>query len=410
MNKVMRFGAAFAVAAAVASTVAPVATAQTPVEIQLMGWSSSESENIRLQEIVDNFNEANADVKVTLNQVPEYDTTLAKALAANEAPEVFYVDSFRFQDLLQAGALAPIGDKLTDTEDFYPSLAAAFTAEEQLYCPPKDFSTLALQINTKFLEEAGIEKAPTTWDELYEAAKAMTKGDRVGMVVPTDPARFIAFLYQAGGEMTDAEFTKMTINSEEGKAALEFYTKLLIDGVAKTPAQLGAGWPGEAFSKELAAMSFEGNWMVPFMADQAPTVEYTVAELPAGPSGTKATMAFTVCYGVAASATGDKQAAAIKFVDYITGAEGMKAWTDLGLAMPTRASLREGWLAEFEVQKAFLDGAEYARKWAFVPGWNAVNDKINEQIQQVVAGEITIEDALAAIESTGNSVLADAAK
>lgn len=406
MNKLMRLGAAVAVVAAISSAVAPVARAAA-VEIQLMGWSSSPSENARLQEIVDGFNKANPDIKVSLNQVPDYDTTLAKALSAGEPPDVFYVDSFRFRDLVQAGALASIGDKLTDTKDFYPSLAAAFTADEKLYCPPKDFSTLALQINTDMLKEAGIKVAPKTWDELYAAAKAMTKGDRVGLVVPADAARFIAFVYGAGAEMTDANFTKMTINTPEGKAALDFYTKLLIDGVGKTPAQLGAGWPGEAFSKGQAAMAFEGNWIVPFLKDQAPKLNYTVAELPVGPSGKPATMAFTVCYGVAAASK--NQDAAIKFVDYITGAEGMKAWTDLGLAMPTRESLREGWSKAFEPQKAFLDGAAYARKWAFVPGWNAVNDKVAEQIQKVVDGEVTTEDALASIETTGNEVLKKAA-
>ena len=55
---------------------------------------------------------------------------------------------------------------------------------------------------------------------------------------------------------------------------------------------------------------------------------------------------------------GKNNEAAIKVVDYLTGAEGMKAWSDLGLAMPTRASLRDGWLQAFPDLAPFLAGAD----------------------------------------------------
>lgn len=401
MKNNSRYFVIVVVFALLAVALTPVAKAQNVVNLQLMGWSSSESENKRLQEIIDTWNKNNADIQVKLNQVPDYDTTLAKALASGEPPDVFYIDSFRFNDLREAGALLAFGDKLTNPDDFYPSLRAAFTYEDQFYCPPKDFSTLALQINSDMLAKAGL-KAPTTWDELKAAAKAMTTSDVAGIALPADFARFIAFLYQAGAEVTDAEYTTMTINSPEGLEALKFYTGLYEEGYAKTPADLGAGWPGDAFAKGKAAMVVEGNWMIPFLKDNAPDLKYEVVELPAGPKG-KATMAFTVCYGVAAKSSNTD--AAVKFVDYLTGPEGMKAWTDLGLAMPTRASLREGWLQTFPNLTPFLNGAEYARKWQFVPGFQAVLDKVNEQIQLIFAGSQLPEDALKEIETVGNEVL-----
>lgn len=402
MSKTFRYFV-FAVAVAlIAVAIAPMAIAQSVVELELMGWSSSPAENERLQKIVDDWNAANADIQVNLNQVPDYDTTLAKSLASDKPADVFYVDSFRFYDLLDAGALAPIGDKLDNPDDFYPALKNAFTAADgTFYCPPKDFSTLALQINTDLFAAAGLT-APTTWEEMAAAAEKLTSGDVYGVAIPADFARWIAFLYAGGGSVTDDAFETMSINSPEAKAAMEFYTNLYLNGYGKTAADLGVGWPGEAFGKGLVAMAFEGNWMVPYLKDQFPDLKYQVVELPAGPSG-KATMAFTVCYGVAAKSSNVE--AATKFVNYLTGAEGMKAWTDLGLAMPTRASLAEGWLATFPELKPFLDGAEYARKWQFVPGFNAVLDKVNEQLQLVMGGSQTVDAALAEIEMVGNEVL-----
>jgi multiple sugar transport system substrate-binding protein len=402
MKKSLRFLALAIALALIAVALVPSAQAAQTVNLVLMGWSSSPSENERLQKIVDDWNAANPSIQVTLNQVPDYDTTLQKSLAGGEPPDVFYVDSFRFLDLVRADALMPIGEQLTDVDDFYPALRNAFTTNGQFYCPPKDFSTLALQINTEMFEAAGLS-APTTWDEMRAAAEKLTKDGVFGVVVPADFARWIAFLYGAGGSVTDDEFTKMTINSPEAEAALKFYTDLYLDGFAKTPADLGVGWSGEAFGKGLVAMAFEGNWIEPYLKDQFPDLKHKAVELPAGPAG-KATMAFTVCYAVPMKAKNPE--AAIKFVDYLTGAEGMKAWTDLGLAMPTRASLREGWLAKFPELEPYLNGAEYARKWQFVPGFQAVLDKVNEQLSLVMGENQTVKGALAEIERVGNEVLA----
>ena len=51
------------------------------IELQLMGWSSSDAENARLQEMVDTYNANNPGVNVTLSQVPDYDTVLQTAMA-----------------------------------------------------------------------------------------------------------------------------------------------------------------------------------------------------------------------------------------------------------------------------------------------------------------------------------------
>jgi multiple sugar transport system substrate-binding protein len=384
---------------------APVAQAQSATKVTLTTWSSSEAESKALQAVVDAFNAANSGkIEVTWNPVPDYDTTLAKDLASGNPPDAFFVDSFRVPDLVKAGQLAAIGDKMTDAKDFYPSLVNAFTVGGTFYCPPKDFGTLALQINTDMFAAKGL-KAPTTWAELKEAAKALTTDTVAGISLPTDFARFIAFLYQAGGEVTDADYAKMAINSPEGLEALKFYTDLYLEGYAKTPADLNVGWPGEALGKGVAAMVVEGNWIVGYMKEQFPDIKYEAVELPAGPKG-KATMAFTVCYG--APANGKNADASVALIDYLTGAEGMKMWTEGGIAMPARASLAEGWLKSFPERSAFIKGAEYARKWQFVPGFGAVLDEINKQLGLIFGGQQTPEDALKSIEEVGNEILAKA--
>lgn len=376
------------------------------VQVQLMGWSSSDAENVRLQELIDTFNEANPDIQAQLNQVPDYDTKLQTSMAGGAPPDVFYIDSFKLPDFTAAGSIAAIGDELENPDDFYPNLRAAFTIDGTFYCPPKDFSTLALQYNTDMFDAAELEY-PTvdwTWDDLSAAAEKLTDADNgvYGLSLSADLARWIAFLYQAGGSITNDDFTAMTLDSPEAQEAMDFYVGLVQDGYAAQPADLDSGWPGEAFGKERAAMVIEGNWIVPFLGDQYPDLNWGVAELPAGPGG-QATMSFTVCYGMPVDAVHPE--ASLRLINFLTGPEGMKQWTDLGLAMPTRESLSAGWLEKFPELSPFLNGAAYSHPWQFRPGFADVMDTINSGLQEAFTGLTTSEQVLQQAQDVGTQVL-----
>jgi multiple sugar transport system substrate-binding protein len=385
-------------------TVAPVGTGVEEVEepeevseepapvgvtaLQLAGWSSSDSENSRLQQVVDDFNASRSDIQASLNFFPD-------------------VDSFRLPDLVEAGAIEPAEGRLENADDFYASLRDAFTYDGTFYCPPKDFSTLGLQYNMDMFDAAGLDY-PTvdwTWEDLEEAAAALTNADDgvYGMVLSADMARWIAFLYQAGGEVASEDFSAMSLDSDAAREATEFYVGLVESGYAQQPSELDSGWAGEAFGKGRAAMAMEGNWIVSFLADQYPDLNYGVTELPAGAE--EATMAFTVCYAVAAGIPDERKDAAFELVNYLTGEEGMKAWTDLGLAMPTRQSLRDQWLEQFPNLEPFLAGAEYARAWQFVPGFQDVLDTVNSGLQQAFVGSMLPDQVLQDAQSVGEEVL-----
>ncbi len=163
------------------------------------------------------------------------------------------------------------------------------------------------------------------------------------IILPPDFARFIVFLYQAGGTVIGPDGS-VAIDSPETEQALDYYYGLYADGLAATPADVGAQWPGDAFAKDLGVIVFEGNWMFPFLATSAPDKQFLIAELPAGPAG-KVTMGFTVSYSI--NANTKVPDSAWKLVNYLTGPEGMARWTDLGLAMPSRPALAEAWIAKY---------------------------------------------------------------
>jgi multiple sugar transport system substrate-binding protein len=396
-----------------ALSVSGLATAQDEVNLTLAGWSSSDAENEALQNQVNAFMEANPGVTVELSLSPSYNETMQTAFASGDYPEVFYVDSSRLPDWAEAGVVAPAGDNIEEMDDIYPSLLEVFTYNGTLYCAPKDFSTMTLQYNKDLFDAAGVEY-PTgdwTWEDMRAAAEKLTgtnaDGQSVlGLVTPPNLERWMPFMYQAGGALFDAEGNP-TVDSPEALEALNFYINLVNDGYAGPQSAVDAGWGGEAFGNGRVAMAMEGNWVINYLKEQFPDLNWGVAPLPAGPAG-KATMAFTVCYGVAANAEGATADAAWALVNFLTGKEGaqMVAETSFGV-MPGRISAGAAWIERFgEDMSAFVEGADYAYKWQLPVGFQEFIDAFNASLQQAFEGQVLPEDVLADSQAVAEEILA----
>jgi multiple sugar transport system substrate-binding protein len=392
------------------TTTTVAAGALEGVELKLWGWSSSDAENQALSDLVSGFNEMTG-AKAEFQPQAEYDATLQAALAGGEPPDVFYVDSFKLPDLASEGVLAPIPQgAVEDPNDIYESLRAAFTWDGTWYCPPKDFSTLALIYDPAALEAAGVS-VPTTWEELAAAAETLTTGSadeitagtaQAGLAMGVEYPRWGVFLFQAGAALTDDAVTQVTLDNDGARQALQFIGDLYQNGYAVKPQAVDAGWAGEAFGQGKAAMTIEGNWIVGYLKDTFPDKQFAVAELPAGPAG-KGTFAFTVCYGVPAGAANPEASWAL--VDYLTNKAGALAWTSAFNVMPARASVSGDWLSARPELEAFVSGAEYARRWGFKPGANDLVGVFNEQAEALIVGDVTVDDLIEEVTLAGEDLL-----
>lgn len=388
-----------------ATTAGPATTmaagALEGVELKLWGWSSSDAENSALSNLVSEFNAATGAVAEFQPQ-SDYDTTLNTALAGGDPPDVFYVDSFRLPDLAEAGALAPVpSGTISDPDDIYPSMQAAFTYDGTWYCPPKDVSTLGLVYDPAALEAAGVA-VPTTWEELSAAAAALTTDSQAGLAMGVEYPRWAVFLFQNGASLVNEDASAVTLDTPEAAEALQFVADQYTAGSFVRPSDVDAGWAGEAYGQGKAAMAIEGNWIVGYLNETFPDREYAVAELPAGPAG-KGTFAFTVCYGVPANAANPEASWAL--VEYLTSAEGAAAWTEAFNVMPARQSVAEDWIAGHQDLAAFVSGIDYATKWGFVPGFNDVIGVFADEANAIVDGDGSVDDLIAETQAAGEDVI-----
>jgi multiple sugar transport system substrate-binding protein len=297
----------------------------------------------------------------------DLDQQLAQGFAANKPSDLFYVSTTSLTGYASNGSLLAYGDQLPNKNDFYPTLRDAFTFNGKFYCAPKDFSTLALFINTADWQAAGLTDAdiPTTWDQLTAVAKKLTTADRAGLTMSPQYERVGAFMAQAGGALTNAGQTTATADSAGNVQGLDYVKQLLGAGSLKFSSDLGESWGGDAFGKNKAAMTVEGNWLTGTMSASYPSVDYKVVPLPIGPKGA-ATLQFTNCWGIAAASKNQK--AALNLVEYLTTAKEQLSFAKAFGVMPSVQSAATQWQQEFPQDAAFLKEAPGAKGMPNKPG------------------------------------------
>ena len=317
--------------------------------------------------------------------------------SAKTETDLYYLDSSLASSFIDKGVVAPLDEYLDkeDLKDFYPNLLEGFQKDGKTYGLPKDYNSLGIFYNKKMFKDAGITTPPKTWAEFEEVAKKLTKGKVKALSLPDDSARFAPFMFQAGGKIVDKE--KMVFNSPEAVKGFEYYYSMFKKGYAAFPKELGDGWPGDSLAAQKVAMVIEGGWMIPFMKEKAPSVEYGIAELPKGEK--QGNLLFTVAYSMSKNTKHPKEAAeAIKF---LTGKKSQEMVANSGLAIPTRKSMGTVFTDKFPERKALVDGTKYANVFSYGTKFAKINlelGKAGERIRlgKTPDGKTALDDALKA--------------
>ncbi len=310
---------------------------------------------------------------------------LAKAFAAGQPPDLFYLDPASLGQYAEDNKLYPYGDQVADLEYLAP-LVKAFTYDGRFYCAPKDFSSLALVINAELWAQAGLTDAdlPKTWADLESVARRLTQGDVTGLVFSGERDRVGAFLRQAGGWWVGPDGRTPAFNSAANLTALTQIRKLLESGVAQYASQVDAGWGGEALVRGRAAMVIEGNWIRGALAKDAPQLKVKVAELPAGPAG-KGTLVFTNCWGIPASSP--RRASAVSLVKYLgTTTQQLTAARAFGV-MPSTTDAYSAYRRAYPQDAAFAAGAAYGQHAINAPDLQRVLSELDAQLELLPEGD-----------------------
>ncbi|MER6562332.1 extracellular solute-binding protein [Streptomyces sp. NPDC001027] len=317
-----------------------------PVTITWWDTSNATNEAPTYQALVKQFEAANKDVKVKYVNVPfdqaqnKFDT----AAGASGAPDILRSEVGWTPAFAKKGYFLPLDgtDALKDQSKFKANLLEQAKYEGKTYGVPLVTDTLALVYNKDLFAKAGITAAPKNWDELKTAAatvKAKTGAD--GYWGSTQAYYAQSFLYGEGTDTVDADAKKITVDSAAAKKAYGTWLGLF-DGKGLHKADTTADAYAhiqDAFVNGKVAAIIQGPWEITnFYKGSAfkDKANLGIATVPAGSTGKAG--APTGGHNLSVYAGSDKahQAAALKFVDFMTSAASQATIAQKNSTLPTR--------------------------------------------------------------------------
>lgn len=271
----------------------------------------------------------------------DYNAALFNALSAGTAADIFYIPVETAPGIIATGKVLPL-DGLVDTSVFIDSLVEAYTVDGVVYGIAKDFNTLAIHYNLDLFEEAGVDvpSADDSWETFADKLRAVAAlgPDVYGACFPAGFDRFGAFAFATGWQPFDADGATDLLDARFVEA-VTWYTDLVREGVAIQPSDIGQGWTGGCFATDNVAVAIEGAWILGFLRNEAPNLQFGTTFMPYGPSGERGNFLYTVAYGV--NVDSPNRDAALRVLEALTGPEAQQWVLEQGLAIPSRVELAD---------------------------------------------------------------------
>ena len=327
--------------------------AAAPAKVKLTYWHFLGGDmGKRHETLIKEFNKANPDIEVESlysgNAWTMRDKLLA-AVAGKQPPDVSMIDQFWAAQLASTGAIIKMqtlidGPDGIDKADVNKTAWMTATVDGEIWTMPYAMSNIVLYYNKDMFKAVGLDpnKPPTTWGELVDYAKKLTrdvngdgKVDEWGLSFPIQAGTgtvyyYITFLWQAGGELYNADYTKAVFNSPAGVEALQFWMDLVHKhGVVPLAP------PAEGFTVGRIAMELASSSTLETRQAKC-KFPIGVAHIPAGKNKVTGVGGNNLAIFKNTSA---KEAAAWKFVKWMTSAEMNLKWSTMTGYTPLRDSV-----------------------------------------------------------------------
>lgn len=402
-----------AISAAISAAVAGAAFAQT----ELRMFVSSQGQPEIFQEAIDAYMAAHPDVKVELElggatselQAQYLNTVLS---ASDPSLDVFVLDVVRPAQFAAAGWAEPLDAYVDDKDalmaEYLPAYAEANQVDGKLLALPAYADAMFLYYRTDLLEKYG-QQVPTTWDELAATAKTILEGENdptlqgvsfQGAAIEGAVCSFLLPYWSLGHTLEkDGEFA---FDADGAARSFEVWLDLMAQGVAPAnSAEVKTDDTRKSFQggDAVFAVLWAYGWSMFQGDDSEVTGNVGVARLPAVAGGEPVT-----CLGGwewAVSAFSEHKDEAAELVKYLSGPEVSKLRAVKASNLPARLDMYEdadvlaaaGWFADA------LPVVETANTRPVSPRYNEISDIIRTNLNAVVAGAATPEDAAAQMKS-----------
>ncbi len=263
---------------------------------------TSQSEFEGMENIMAAFQERFPDVEVTQENIPnaEYMSKITAAIVADSKPDTAMVTANRFPDMHAMGGLVDLTEKIDQwpLKQYFPEDRwEAVTADGKTYAVPAFAFVNWVYYRTDYLEEAGLDGPPDTYDEFVEACVALTNADEnrygFGLRAGDGGQTFLLDVLQSFGVpiVTDGE---MDFPRENAIEAIQWYSDLYTKHKCVPPSAPNDSYRQimEAFRTGQTAMVWHHTGSFKEISDAVPSENFMTSIRPAGPAARVAQVAY----------------------------------------------------------------------------------------------------------------------
>jgi ABC-type glycerol-3-phosphate transport system substrate-binding protein len=312
--------------------------------------------------------QANPDIEVVEEVVPwnQLQTQLLQASAAGRGPDVSRQLDAYVTMLARAGAILPLDQFVADWDDerrndfLYPWDDTTFDGKKYAFRQSVRVANLNFY-HTDIFSEAGYDTIPTSIEEFTTAAKAATKNEVVGFLMPFSKADNLNRFFQTvpplfwaeGTDLVDPETGKALFHQETGQKIFQWFQDLIY--VHEISPSGEATMDSEAANRMFASGTLASNWH-----HSSQWAEW-IALAREGVLGTSFQPSFTGEIAPASTeggwtlcmSKGADEEAAWKLIDFFQSNEAELIDAEVGGELPTRKSA---------LDDPFFQGEEFARQ------------------------------------------------
>jgi len=374
------------------------------------------------EKIIEAFEAKYPHIDVEFREMPsdsgaQHDAYVTMLNAQSSEIDVMDLDVVWPAEFAQAGYALPLDRFIEqdgiDLSKYNQGALAAGNFDGKQWALPKFIDAGMLFYRTDLVPA---DKVPKTWDELLAAAKELKGqgGTQFGYLMQAKQyeglvCNAVEFIASYGGKVVD-ENNNVVINSPETIKGLKKMVEIVKSDVV--PSNITTFTEPESHTSFIEGQSaFIRNWPYQYAlandAEQSKIVgKVGVAPLPAGDKGSAATLGGWM---TAINKYSKHKEEAWEFVKFMTGPEGQKISAIYGGLAPTLPELfndKEVLEANpFFAQEGFVNALNAAVPRPVVPNYPEVSEIIQINVSKMLAGELTVEQAVANMEQEIKAVM-----
>ncbi|WP_222107654.1 ABC transporter substrate-binding protein [[Actinomadura] parvosata] len=388
------------------------------VTLEFAQWWGAELPAGEFDKIVNDFTAQNPNIKIKLLSAPYASTKqqLITGAASKTLPDVVGLDGAWVNDFAKQGAITDLSKLMADAKYDAGQLASQVQLEGKTYMIPVVNFVYPLFVNKDLLTKAGVAEVPATRSQFLDAAKKIsaTGGDVKGWVLPLDTAvpngvqnDVMSWLWASGGSMLTGG--KPNLTSPQVKSVVE-YVKSLNDAGAIAPGSLTMKEQDkvEKFSNGQVGMMIDSLAHINLIKKNKPDLKFEVAALPAEDGYTGKRGIPYASWGIGISDSTEHKAEAFKFVSYLLSKETNAKLSTIANGFPGNKNAKPDFSDSDPLFKTAFDIYQQgypANEFVGLPKSEDLMRSFAEQLQLVLTGKTSVDDALAKSQESWSSVI-----